>query len=121
MAAFGRTISKIADWGQPTVKVAKALERVDDCGATNDAQAIRFCGNLLLQRSEERRILFVLTDGNGDHEMARANVDTLERLGVTVIGIGIGLNVSEVYPNNIQVNDASSLAAASFKQIKLAL
>jgi hypothetical protein len=121
VAAFGRTVSKVADWSAPTVKVAKSLERVPDCGATNDAAAIRFCGDLLLKRSEARRILFVLTDGEGDAEMARANVDTLERLGVTVIGIGIGLNVSGVYPNNIRVNDATALAAASFKQIKLAL
>jgi len=121
VAAFGRTVSKVADWGAPTVKVAKSLERVPDCGATNDAAAIRFCGDLLLKRSEARRILFVLTDGEGDAEMARANVDTLERLGVTVIGIGIGLNVSGAYPNNIRVNDATALAAASFKQIKLAL
>lgn len=121
VAAFGRTVSKVADWSAPTVKVAKALERVPDNGCTNDARAIRFCGDLLLKRSEARRILFVLTDGDGDVEMARANVDTLERLGVTVIGIGIGLDVSKVYPNNIRVNDASALAAASFKQIKLAL
>ena len=121
VAAFGRTISKVADWGAATVKVAKALERVPDNGSTNDAQAVRFCGNLLLKRSEERRILFVLTDGEGDVEMTRANVDTLERLGVTVIGIGIGLDVSNVYPNNVRVNDGNALASASFKQIKLAL
>jgi nitric oxide reductase activation protein len=121
VAAFGRTVCKVADWSAPTVKVAKSLERVPDNGSTNDAAAIRFCGDLLLKRSEERRILFVLTDGEGDGQMARANVDTLERLGVTVIGIGIGLDVSGVYPNNVRVNDATSLASASFKQIKLAL
>lgn len=121
VAAFGRTVCKVADWGLPTVKVAKSLERVPDNGMTNDARAIRFCGDLLLKRSEARRILFVLTDGDGDVEMARANVDTLERLGVTVIGIGIGLDVSKVYPNNVRVNDGNALAAASFKQIKLAL
>jgi len=121
VAAFGRTVSKVADWSAPTVKVAKALERVPDNGCTNDARAIRFCGDLLLKRSEARRILFVLTDGDGDVDMARANVDTLERLGVTVIGIGIGLDVSKVYPNNVRVNDANALASASFKQIKLAL
>jgi hypothetical protein len=121
VAAFGRTVSKVADWSAPTVKVAKSLERVPDNGATNDAAAIRFCGDLLLKRSEARRILFVLTDGEGDGQMARANVDTLERLGVTVIGIGIGLDVSGVYPNNVRVNDGNALAAASFKQIKLAL
>jgi hypothetical protein len=121
VAAFGRTVSKVADWGAPTVKVAKALERVPDDGMTNDARAIRFCGDLLLKRSEARRILFVLTDGDGDKQLARANVDALERLGVTVIGIGIGLDVSGVYPNNVRVNDASALASTSFKQIKLAL
>jgi hypothetical protein len=121
VAAFGRTVCKVSDWGAPTVKVAKALECVSENGATNDAAAIRFCGDLLLKRSEARRILFVLTDGDGDQKLARANVDALERLGVTVIGIGIGLDVSGVYPNNIRVNDASALASASFKQIKLAL
>jgi hypothetical protein len=121
VAAFGRTVCKVADWSAPTAKVAKSLERVPDNGATNDAAAIRFCGDLLLKRSEARRILFVLTDGEGDGQMARANVDTLERLGVTVIGIGIGLDVSGVYPNNVRVNDGNALAATSFKQIKLAL
>ena len=121
VAAFGRTVCKVADWGAPTVKVAKALEYVPDNGLTNDARAIRFCGDLLLKRSEQRRILFVLTDGNGDLELARANVDTLERLGITVIGVGIGLDVSNVYKNNIRVNNANALASASFKQIKLAL
>jgi len=121
VAAFGRTVCKVSEWGAPTAKVAKALEYVPDDGITNDARAIRFCGDLLLKRSEQRRILFVLTDGDGDKELARANVDTLERLGITVIGVGIGLDVSNVYPNNIRVNNANALASASFKQIKLAL
>lgn len=121
VASFGWTVHKVADWGTPTAKAAQVLAQIGDDGMTNDAQAIRFCGDILLQRNEQRRILFVITDGVGDGEMARANVEALERLGITVIGVGIELNVSGVYNQNITVRDINDLASASFKQIKVAI
>ena len=63
---------------------------------------------------------FSVTDGEGDTRETRQQVMSGERLGITTVGVGIQLDVSNVYPNNIKVADSNDLAGASFKQIKLA-
>jgi len=41
-------------------------------------------------------------------------------LGITTIGIGIGVNVGDVYSQSVYVDNISELASVSLKQIKLA-
>jgi len=82
---------------------------------------VRYAHKLLLNRPEQRKIAFVITDGQGKPEYVREQVKIGERLGITTIGVGIELDVRNVYPQSVNVKDAADLGAVSFKQIKLAV
>lgn len=117
---FGSRTSVVKPFAMPTAKAISELCKLGDGGSTNDYFAIRYAHKLLLNRPEQRKITFVLTDGQGNVARARQQVEIGERLGVTTIGIGIQEDVSRVYPNNVRVTDLSTLGAVSFDKMKLA-
>ena len=117
---FGSYVSVIKPFDMPALKALPLLERIKDGGSTNDYAAIRYAHKLLLQRSEQRKVVFVLTDGDGHRRAAKAQVQSGERLGITTIGVGIQHNVAGVYPKHINIEQVADLGTASFKQIKLA-
>jgi cobalamin biosynthesis protein CobT len=75
---------------------------------------------LLIQRPENRKIVFVVTDGQGKPDAVRQQVTSGNALGITTIGVGIRTNVSSIYGQAVTVRDIADLGNASFKQIKLA-
>jgi len=117
---FGSNASVLKDWTCPTVKAIAKLGRLDAGGSTNDYFAVRYAHEMLLARTEERKIAFVITDGEGHAELTRAQVDTGTRLGITTIGLGIKHRVGHIYPQSVSVSVLSDLGNATFKQIKLA-
>ena len=116
---FGDCVSMIKPFGMNVRKAKQVIERVRTNGGTNDYFAIKFGHEMLFNRTEERKILFVITDGDGHVQEVKRQVYSGSQLGVTTIGIGIGLDVSHVYSNSITVRNFSDLGNASFKQIKL--
>ena len=121
--AFSIATTPIVGWGAPTAKLATLINKIDPNYNTNDYMAVRLAGDKLLARPEQRKILIVITDGNGDRERTAKHVAALERCGVTVIGIGIMLEseMTSVYPSSINVKNLQDLASASFKHIKVAM
>ena len=117
---FGNSVAVQKPFDMPVKKAIEALRFVGDGGGTDDYFAVRCAHKLLLGRPEQRKICFVLTDGDGRVNKCREQVQVGERLGITTIGIGIEHNVSHVYPQNASVRDLSELGSVSFKQIKLA-
>jgi cobalamin biosynthesis protein CobT len=117
---FGSNASVLKDWSCPTVKAIAKLGRIDAGGSTNDYFAVRYAHELLLARTEERKIAFVITDGEGHAELTREQVDTGTRLGITTIGLGIKHHVGHIYPQSVNVKVLADLGNESFKQIKLA-
>lgn len=120
VVTFGSSTSVLKDWNLPTVKAVEKLTRVRSGASTNDYFAVRYAHEMLLNRAETRKILFVLTDGQGDEYTTKMQVETGKRLGITTIGIGIQLDVSGVYDQYVNVQNLTDLGNASFKQIKLA-
>lgn len=120
LLTFGSHVSVIKPFDMPTIKALPLLERIKDGGSTNDYAAIRYAHKLLLQRNEQRKVVFVLTDGDGHRRAAKAQVQSGERLGITTIGVGIQHNVAGVYPKHVNIEQIADLGTASFKQIKLA-
>jgi cobalamin biosynthesis protein CobT len=110
----------LKDWTCPTVKAIAKLGRLDAGGSTNDYFAVRYAHEMLLARTEERKITFVITDGEGHAELTREQVDTGTRLGITTIGLGIKHRVGHIYPQSVSVSALADLGTESFKQIKLA-
>ena len=117
---FGSFTSVIKGFDMPSIKAVPLLERIKDGGSTNDYFAIRYAHKLLLQRPEQRKVVFAITDGDGNRRKAKAQVQSGERLGITTIGVGIQHDVSGVYPKHVNIQQIKDLGSASFKQIKLA-
>lgn len=118
---FGGQTAVMKPFSEHPVKAARKLESLTDGGGTNDYFAVRYAHKLLLNRPEQRKIAFVITDGIGRPSYVRRQCESGERLGITTIGIGIEQRVDGIYPNAIHVNDVTELGSVSFKQIKLAV
>ena len=119
--AFNHGTSMIKGFHARKTDAINNLCRLETSGGTNDFFAVRYAHKLLLARREQRKVCIVLTDGNGNPEETRRQVQAGESLGITTIGVGIQLDVSHVYAQHINVQDVTDLATASFKQIKLAV
>ena len=107
-------------FNDPHRKGIEALTKVDAGGGTQDYFAIRYAHQILSQRTEQRKICFVLSDGDGQIDRTRNQVEIGERMGITTIGLGIHHDVSNVYRKCVNIKSLADLGVASFKQIKLA-
>lgn len=106
-----------------TTNKAKARDvcsRIIDRNDTDDAAAVRLAMDVLLPRTESRKVIFVLTDGMGCIDQVQALCRSATALGITVIGVGIGTDVSAVYPQSVTIHNLRELGAVVFSQIKLA-
>lgn len=119
--AFSQSVRQVCDWGDGLRKLSARAPAVSDRGTTDDIQALNMSASRLLGRPEQRKVILILTDGVGDYGFAetRKAVERIERNGITVIGIGIGVDVSEAYRQFVNVTDTKALAEASLAQIKL--
>lgn len=89
---------------------------------TNDWAAVRTAHDMLLQRHEARRVVFVVSDGCGHVDAMRAQIKAGETMGITTLGVGIALDVSDIYgaQNCITVRKPADLGTAAFSRMKLA-
>lgn len=117
---FGSTTAVAKPFDMNATKAIARLNAVTEGGGTNDYFAVRYAHKLLLNRPEQRKICFVITDGMGREDLVQQQVKIGERLGITTIGIGIQEDVAHVYPQSVRVNNIGDLGTVSFKQIKLA-
>jgi cobalamin biosynthesis protein CobT len=120
--AFASYIAQIADWGAGIAKFKSNHAHAYGAagGGTDDYAAVRHAHKRLLSRPEKRKVLLVFTDGKGREDKVREQAEVGTNLGITTIGIGIGVNVGGVYPQSVYVDNISELASVSLKQIKLA-
>jgi hypothetical protein len=120
--AFGCATSIIKPWEMNTKKAIADLGRIACGGGTNDYFAVRTAHDELLRRPEQRKICFVMTDGDGDFREVKAQIKSGNALGITTVGVGIGSDarVDGIYDNPIKILNMADLGNASFKRIKLA-
>jgi Mg-chelatase subunit ChlD len=117
---FGSKTSVLKDFNTHPKKMDALLPMICSGGDTNDYFAIRYAHEVLLKRPEQRKVVFAITDGVGQPNDTKAQVDAGSRLGISTVGIGIQHDVQRVYPNAVRVDQLADMATASFKQIKLA-
>lgn len=123
VTSFASEASLVTPFGTPAAKVRQTLSRLGTGGDTNDYAAVRQAADMLLPRSEERKVIFVVTDGESTPILTRnckEQCRAAQALGITVIGVGIGIDVGHVYPNSIRINSVSDLGNTVFTKIKLA-
>jgi Mg-chelatase subunit ChlD len=120
VVAFGTAISVPKGFNRNVRMASARLAKVGQGGSTNDYTAVRYAHQMLLQRTESRKIVFVITDGQGRPDAVIQQVASGRALGITTVGVGIKTDVSDIYGQAVTVNDIADLGNASFKQIKLA-
>jgi len=116
---FANDTSVLKPWAMPVKKALGEIKGVRCGGSTNDYFAVRYAHELLLARSEVRKVCFVITDGGGAAYTA-IQVQSGQRLGLTTVGVGIGVDISSTYPQSVCIDDVSKLGEVAFSQIKLA-
>jgi len=91
-------------------------------GSTPMTEAIWFGAASLLRCREPRKVLMVMTDGQPNDTLS--TLDILQRCrdsGIETVGIGLGLDVSHLFPIAITINDLSELRAQLFELSKAVL
>jgi len=119
VVGFNFYTSVLVPFNTPIIKAKQTLSRVEFQGSTNDYFAIRFAHETLHNRPEVRKVCFVLTDGIGAKDNVIAQIAQGDALGITTVGVGLGIDLSDIYKNNIHVSDVDNLGTASFDKIKL--
>ncbi|WP_445366697.1 VWA domain-containing protein [Methylomonas sp. BW4-1] len=91
-------------------------------GSTPMTEAIWFGAASLLRCREPRKVLMVMTDGQPNDSLS--TLDILQRCrdsGIETVGVGLGLDVSHLFPIAITINDLSELRAQLFELSKSVL
>ncbi len=84
-------------------------------GTTPMAGALWFAAADLLTRTESRRIILVLSDGKPDaHDDTRDILRLCQASGLETVGIGIGVDVSALFPIALRVHAVTELKQALF-------
>lgn len=121
IVAFSSDAYVLKDFNTPVRKIFKDLAHIKAFGGTNDYFAVRYAHTLLSKRNEQRKVCFVLSDGDGYVADTRHQCEIGERIGITTLGLGILHDVSNVYDKHINITDLADLGNATFKHIKLAV
>lgn len=126
----GEMVSVIHTFDQRPEQAAKRYAAIFSKGYTPTAEALLWAGNELIKRKEPRKIIFVLTDGIPESATIPSGVyagvtvqvrQSLEMEGIEIIGIGIGIDVTGVFPQSARVNSLDELASRVFSVMNNAL
>ena len=91
-------------------------------GSTPMTEAIWFGAASLLRCREPRKVLMVMTDGQPNDTLSA--LELLQRCrdsGIETVGVGLGLDVSHLFPIAITINDLSELRTQLFELSKAVL
>jgi len=91
-------------------------------GSTPMTEAIWFAAASLLRCREPRKVLLVMTDGQPNDTLS--TLELLQRCrdsGIETVGVGLGLDVSHLFPIAITINELSELRTQLFELSKAVL
>jgi len=131
-AMYGRRdlliMTQFKDFDDNLSRCKSALGSIDSLygGANADGDAILFAAKRLLERREERKMLFVLSDGQPayrsdtrcKHQYTRDAVDWCTFRGIDVMGLGmLDQSVSQYYPKYVVINDMNDFARTYIEEL----
>ena len=90
----------------------KTFMDLDPSGGTNDRLALETAVNMLAPRAVEKKIILILTDGEGDRKQAEYVKELSESSEYIIIGIGVGEGsefVDKTYEHSVFVENISQL------------
>jgi Mg-chelatase subunit ChlD len=120
---FGGVVGTVVKWGTPVPKAIDALGRIRAGGGTPDAQAAHHALGHLATRREQRRLLMMITDGDGNGALLSEQLQAAESVGIRTFGLAIGndASVEAWYPRHGRINKPEDLGPATFKSLMEAL
>lgn len=119
--AFGEKTHVVKTWAQNWRSIAPRLQSAATEGDTNDFHALRLAHDHLLQHPAQRRVVFALTDGEGNQYETRQQRISGEKLGIQHWCLGIQHDASHTWgPSTIRIDKVADLGRVAFQQIKQA-
>lgn len=121
------SVAVVSDFGERAAAVAPRFAAMTADGCTPMAEALLHCGCRLMNRKEDRKILFVVTDGQPEAygetssvsaSKARYVLQELEKAGIEVIAVGIKIDVSLLFGNSRKVDELDELPEAVFGMLQ---
>ncbi len=112
------SVYRLLDHGQRVKQRSGAFSLRAD-GSTPMTEAIWYAAAALLRCRETRKVLMVITDGQPDELVSTLSI--LQRCrdsGIETVGIGLGINVSHLFPVAITINELSELRVQLFELSK---
>ena len=111
---YGNTVYTVLRHGQRLRPNVGGFALTAD-GSTPMAEAIWFAAASLLMCREPRKVVMVLTDGDPDCRLSALDIlDRCQRSGIEAVGIGLGIDVSSLFPKSITINDIGELRTQLF-------
>lgn len=123
VVTFGTRASVCVPFDTPKRKTLQTIRDVySNMEDTNDYAALRVAHDMLMSRKEPRRAVFVISDGCGNVPAMKQQIAAGQGLGITTLGVGICLDVSEIYgaQNCVTVRNPQDLGTAAFSKMKMA-
>ena len=102
-----------------SVKAAIAAINGLSCGATPDYTALKLVLLELAAQKEQRKVLFFLTDVDSYNKRGAQHLDDLaKKLGVTIIGIGVGdADITGCFTHSANVKSVAEVFTQSFNKL----
>ena len=112
------SVFRLLDHGQ-RVNARTGAFSLTATGSTPMTEAIWFGAASLLRCREPRKVLMVMTDGQPNDTLS--TLELLQRCrdsGIETVGVGLGLDVSHLFPIAITINELQELRAQLFELSK---
>ena len=116
-------VAVVKRWDESPKQLAGRVASISTDGGTPMAEAILFAASDVIRREETLKIVLVVTDGEpNDREATKYVIERARADGITVVGLGIGIDVSPVFdPRYAATNtNVGELSASMVKLVKAA-
>jgi cobaltochelatase CobT len=110
---FGGKIGLLKPHGASARLVANRFG-VSANGGTPMSESMLAAAQLLLARSEERKVMIVLTDGQPDNRHTAHEIITRCEGVIDMVGIGIQVEVGHLFPTSTTIHDITELRTRLF-------
>ena len=116
-------VAIIKHWNESPSQLASRAASLTTDGGTPMAEAILFAASDVVRREETLKIVLVVTDGDpNDRAATKYIIDRARADGITVGGLGIGIDPSPVFESRYaaSINNIGELSASMVRLVKAA-
>lgn len=118
--AFDHNVDMVKSFEQPTNKAKAKIGGLAAAGGTDTAKAMYQSGKRLIQRSEQRKIMMVITDGEpASIADAKSVQDLLVDSGIEVYGLGLGTEAVKHFCDRYALVTPDNLATTILQSLEV--